>query len=114
MNDHEPDFIELRFNGPDYSAGHDNIRLVGQMKRVFHAMEDGEWWTLDELAFATRDPHASISAQLRHLRKLRFGAHTVEKRPRGNREHGLFEYRLLINPHTKRLFVEALQLCSKS
>jgi hypothetical protein len=40
------------------------------------------WLTLDELAKLTHYPQASISAQLRHLRKPRNGAHTVVKRCR--------------------------------
>jgi hypothetical protein len=40
------------------------------------------WLTLDELAKLTHYPHASISAQLRHLRKAEYGGFVVEKRPR--------------------------------
>jgi hypothetical protein len=40
------------------------------------------WLTLDELAKLTHYPQASISAQLRHLRKPEYGGFTVEKRPR--------------------------------
>ena len=40
------------------------------------------WLTLDELAKLTHYPPASISAQLRHLRKPEFGGFVVEKRPR--------------------------------
>ena len=40
------------------------------------------WLTLDELAKLTHYPPASISAQLRHLRKPRFGAFAVAKRIR--------------------------------
>ncbi|MGB8476484.1 MAG: hypothetical protein WCE61_20580 [Candidatus Acidiferrum sp.] len=40
------------------------------------------WLTLDELAKLTHYPPASISAQLRHLRKPRFGAFAVVKRCR--------------------------------
>jgi hypothetical protein len=40
------------------------------------------WLTLDELAKLTHYPQASISAQLRHLRKPEYGAFVVEKRPR--------------------------------
>src|SRR6266849_9715373 len=40
------------------------------------------WLTLDELAKLTHYPPASISAQLRHLRKPQYGAFLVEKRPR--------------------------------
>ena len=85
------------FNGSDYDPKYDDIRLTGQIARVYHCMRDGRWRTLDELAVSTGDPHASVSAQLRHLRKARFGGHTVEKQPRGDRSHGLFEYRLILN-----------------
>lgn len=40
------------------------------------------WLTLDELAKLTHYPPASISAQLRHLRKQEFGGYEVEKRQR--------------------------------
>jgi hypothetical protein len=40
------------------------------------------WLTLDELTKLTHYPPASISAQLRHLRKPQFGGFAVEKRPR--------------------------------
>ena len=40
------------------------------------------WLTLDELAKLTQYPPASISAQLRHLRKARFGGYAVAKRRR--------------------------------
>jgi len=40
------------------------------------------WLTLEELAKLTHYPPASISAQLRHLRKPEYGGYAVEKRPR--------------------------------
>jgi hypothetical protein len=40
------------------------------------------WVTLEELAKLTHYPPASISAQLRHLRKTRFGGFAVVKRSR--------------------------------
>ena len=40
------------------------------------------WLTLDELSKLTHYPPASISAQLRHLRKPEFGGFAVEKRQR--------------------------------
>jgi hypothetical protein len=59
------------------------------------------WLTLDELAKLTKYPPASISAQLRHLRKPPHGAFVVEKRQREvsevtRREPGgpVWEYRL--------------------
>jgi len=88
--------LEIMFNGPDYDPRHDNVRLTGQILRVYTLMRDGQWRTLDEIAGSTGDPHASVSAQLRHLRKPRFGGHVVEKRPRGDRERGLWEYRLVV------------------
>ena len=84
------------FNGPEYDPSHDLVRLTGQIKRVYDLMQDGTWRTLDEIHRRTNDPHASISAQLRHLRKPRFGSHIVERRARGDRSQGLYEYRLVI------------------
>jgi hypothetical protein len=83
-----------RFNGSDYNPEFDDKRLSGQIKRVFNLMSDGKWRTLNEISEATGDPHASISAQLRHLRKDKFGAHVILKRSRGERVIGLFEYKL--------------------
>ena len=40
------------------------------------------WVTLAELAEKTKFPPASISAQLRHLRKEKYGAWNVERRRR--------------------------------
>jgi DNA-binding CsgD family transcriptional regulator len=91
--------LELRsaphFNGPAYEPKHDHARLTGQILRVWDLMRDGQWRTLQEIADRTGDPPASISAQLRHLRKKRFGLHTVERRSRGDRVAGLWEYRVL-------------------
>lgn len=91
---------KIRFDGSDYSPKHDDRRLTGQILRVFDCMKDSEWRTLEEIGRATSDPQASISAQLRHLRKDKFGAHTVNKRNRGHREHGLFEYQLIVAQRT--------------
>lgn len=87
----------MRFNGSDYLHARDARRLAKQHDRVREAMADGEWRTLSEIAALTGDPVASISAQLRHLRKERFGAHQVDKRCRGSSRSGLFEYRLRLN-----------------
>lgn len=83
------------FNGPVYEHERDNGRLTRQHERVREFMRDGCWRTLDEIATATGDPVASISAQLRHLRKARFGSWVVEKRLRSDRSNGLYEYRML-------------------
>ena len=61
----------------------------------------GEWLTLDEIAGTTEFGEASVSAQLRHLRKPRHGRYRVEKRRRlageseAGREIGLWEYLVL-------------------
>jgi len=53
------------------------------------------WVTLAELAAKTKFPPASISAQLRHLRKEKYGGWTVEKRRREwVTEEMVWEYRL--------------------
>lgn len=83
------------FNGSDYIPAFDDSRLTGQIKRVYSLMIDGKWRTLSEIEQATGDPQASISAQLRHLRKPRFGSHTVNKDRRGDKNNGLFEYQLI-------------------
>ncbi len=86
-----------RFDGSDYVPELDDVRLDSQLGRVWCCMVDRKWRTLRQIARTTGDPEASVSAQLRHLRKPRFGEHAVEKRPRGNRRAGLFEYRLTPN-----------------
>jgi hypothetical protein len=92
-----PGASNYKFNGPEYDPKYDQARLTGQILRIFNVMRDGRWRTLGEIEALTGDPQASISAQLRHLRKKRFGAHIVLRLPRGDREHGLFEYQLLVN-----------------
>jgi len=85
-----------RFNGSDYKPELDDVRLTGQIERVFRCMKDGEWRGLRLIADITGDPEASVSAQLRHLRKERFGNHTVEKKRYGEAKNGYFKYRLLV------------------
>jgi hypothetical protein len=83
----------FRFDGSDYIRERDDVRLTGQLLRVWECMQDGRWRTLKQIAEVTKDPEASISAQLRHLRKKRFGSHEVEKEYLNN---GLYKYRLII------------------
>lgn len=80
-----------RFNGSDYEPRRDDTRLAGQQARIRDLMVDGRWRTLREIADATGAPEASVSAQLRHLRKPRFGGWLVEKTHLGR---GLYRYRL--------------------
>ena len=83
-----------RFDGSDYEPKLDRIRLTGQIKRIYDLMCDRVWRTLGEIERVTGDPQASISAQLRHLRKARFGGYVVLKRRRGAHTQGLWEYSL--------------------
>lgn len=70
----------------------DVLRLAAQYE---------SWLTLAELARKTNYPEASISAQLRHLRKPEYGAHEILKRRRTSEEtmrpgihEKVWEYRL--------------------
>lgn len=89
----------VRFNGPAYTPEHDQARLSKQHDRIRDLMADGHWRTLREIADLTSFSEASISAQLRHLRKPRFGSWNVEKRRRGEASHGLWEYRISATNH---------------
>lgn len=81
------------FNGADYDHARDCARLNAQYTRIFDLMRDGEFRTLKRIATVTGYPEASISAQLRHARKPRFGGHTVNKR---HVKNGLYEYQLVV------------------
>ena len=87
--------FEPRFDGPVYDPQFDHERLKKQMGRIYSFMRGGVWHTLSEIATATGDPEASVSAQLRHLRKPRFGGYKIDKQHRGERAAGLWEYRLV-------------------
>jgi hypothetical protein len=80
-------------DGATYDHQRDARRLACQHNRVLAFMRDSKWHALSEIAEATGDPEASISARIRDLRKPRFGSYVVERR---YVERGLFEYRLLV------------------
>lgn len=80
-----------RREGVDIIPARDSSRLQAQMQQIKKVMEDGRWHTLSEIETKTGYPQASISAQLRHLRKPKFGSHIIERR---YVESGLYEYRL--------------------
>jgi len=72
------------------------------------------WLTLVELSRLTQYGEASISAQLRHLRKPQYGGYVVEKRRREvaevmcSVEHGpVWEYRLRRGAWRERIFAAA-------
>lgn len=88
-------FLAPTFDGATFEPEHDQARLTSHLARVRTVMLDGCWRTLPEIAKASRSKsEASVSARLRDLRKSKFGAWTVERRPRGERARGLFEYRV--------------------
>tara|TARA_Y100000310_G_scaffold341967_1_gene443125 strand:- start:5377 stop:5703 length:327 start_codon:yes stop_codon:yes gene_type:complete len=81
------------FNGPDYIPSKDHKRLTTQKDRIKSLMIDGTWRSLSDIREALGYPEASISAQLRHLKKGKFGGYCLEKRRSKNQE-GLFEYKI--------------------
>lgn len=85
---------QMVFDGPDYDHARDSERLSSQYQTIFDLMKDGQERTLSQIAFITGYSTSSISAQLRHMRKPRFGSHVVTKKYLGN---GLFTYGLIIN-----------------
>jgi hypothetical protein len=94
---HEEDIANAAggtFNGPYYDPATDDERLQRQLGRVWQAMSDGQPHTLPYLCRQTGDPHASVSAQLRHLRKRRFGSWIIDVTRAGGIEgdEGLFVY----------------------
>jgi len=90
----------MRDHGPAYSPAFDEPRLTRQLDRIRELMltlPDSCWRTLHEIAEALDYPESSVSAQLRHLRKPRYGGYTVEKRRRKARRGqpgGTWEYRV--------------------
>lgn len=83
-----------KFDGKTYNSERDDDRLRGQLDIVRTLMLDGRWRTLSAIAAECQYPDTSIpgiSARLRDLRKLKFGAHTVERR---YLHDGIWEYRM--------------------
>ena len=80
------------FAGSDYIPARDDVRLKGQIERVFKALQSGEKRTLGQISAITGDPESSVSAQLRHLRKPQHGGYRIEKEFVSN---GLYLYWML-------------------
>ena len=81
--------------GPSYDEWVDGARVRRQMEQIRDFMLLGGWCTLAEISQELGAPEASASAQLRHLRKTRFGGYIVKKR---RRTSGTWEYRVLPAP----------------
>lgn len=80
--------------GPAYDEKIDGKRIKKQHEviRDFMLRHWNHWHTLGYLSLTLDYPEASISAQLRHLRKPKFGGYIVEKRRRAG--SGTWEYRV--------------------
>ena len=89
------DQIDMRFDGKAYDPEFDRERLSKQIGRVYECMLSGQWRTLQEISMITGAPESSVSAQLRNLRKPRFGGMIINKRRRGEQSNGLWEYQLI-------------------
>ena len=98
MNEQMPFDFENPMNrrtfGPAFDPKKDGVR-VGKQHEVIRdfMLTQNEWLTLAEIENAVDYPQASVSAQLRHLRKPKFGAYRVEKRRRTS--GGTWEYAVL-------------------
>ena len=78
--------------GPAYDQHLDGARVARQHEQIRDLCITGYWRTLSEIAKLTGYPEASVSAQLRHLRKPAFGEYIVDKRRREGA--GLWEYQV--------------------
>lgn len=85
---------EVQHDGETYDHEQDKARLSGMLGRVFEAMSDGEWWSLERLKRQCGGSEASISARIRDLRKEKFGGYQVERQ---RFRDGLWTYRLLLS-----------------
>lgn len=79
--------------GPAYDEAKDGKRIMTQMEAIKRFMLGCGWLTLKEIENALGYPQASISANLRHLRKEQFGGYDVQKRRR-KPDGGLWEYKV--------------------
>jgi hypothetical protein len=103
--EHHDTAMDLSQNALD----EDETQLAVIRELMLRACARGVWLSLGEIADATEFAEASISAQLRHLRKPHHGAHCVQKRRRsagrggvvkgtigdGRRGTVIWEYRVL-------------------
>ena len=64
------------------AAQEDGTQLVAIRELMMRSFAEGVWLSLSEISGATEFGEASISAQLRHLRKADHGRYRVEKRRR--------------------------------
>lgn len=82
--------------GPAYDRNIDEPAIEDQRNNIKLLMINysESWFTLSEIAAILHYPEASISAQLRHLRKDKFGGYDVQKRRRTGGGYRVWEYHL--------------------
>jgi hypothetical protein len=73
---------ESQIHTSKISLQENETQLAAIREVMMRALCGDAWLTLGEIAEATEFGEASISAQLRHLRKARHGRYRVEKRRR--------------------------------
>jgi hypothetical protein len=78
----ETHVLGVHADGISPSLEEDETQLAAIRELMMRAFDRGVWLTLGEIAEATEFGEASISAQLRHLRKAHHGGYRVEKRRR--------------------------------
>ncbi len=88
---------DLFLNEAPYTVEYDFSRLKTARDKVYSLMKDSKWRTLKEISLKLEVPETSVSAYLRDFRKTKFGLHTVDRRARGKRTYGLWEYKLTEN-----------------
>ena len=87
--------------GPAFEEEKDGKRIRTQMSviRAYMINLYPHWATLKEIENDLGYPQASISAQIRHLKKKQFGGHILEKKRRdSNGDGGTWVYRLSERP----------------
>lgn len=68
------------FDGDDYNHGRDSERLGTQLERIKEAVIGKGFFTYEQIALMSGAPLTSIPAQIRNLKKARFGGYKVERR----------------------------------
>ena len=82
----------VKISGCDFNEQRDGERLRGQLKDIYAVMRDGVWRSVPQISGITGHPQASVSAQLRNLRKAPLN-YTVEREYVGD---GLYRYRVVL------------------
>ena len=77
--------------GDHYDKDRDEPRLTNQRELILAYIKQHRDFSVDEVALALSFPENSVSSQIRHLRKEKFGDHCIPIRHVGG---GLYRYYL--------------------